>query len=379
MKRLAWPDGYFAPLTALAAVGLVLCGVGLFLDARATLAGWLTAALFLLGLPIGAMTILMVHGLTGGRWGEALRAPLRAIVATLPLSLLLLLPVLARLDLIFPWVGNDPAMLAETVRQKLAYLNVPFFFIRFITCASIWLVLGWLILGWTESDRNKSARASSSAYAVGLIVHGLAVTVFAIDWMLSIEPDFISSIYAMMEAAAEVVGAFGLALTVLAAGRAIEVMPGGEDDTALGEDVANMLFGFMLILAYLSFMQWLVIWAGDLPEEIHWYVLRSQDGWQYLLLLLIALQFIVPFAGFLDRSVKRSHRGLLGLGALVLAGHFFDVAWRIRPSLSAGGAPMSWTDMTAIAGTGGAWCAWFFWALSKPDRVSFWRGRQVRG
>lgn len=379
MRRPAWPDGYVALAALVASGGLVLCCLGLFVDPRSTLAGWLTVALFLLGLPLGAMTILMVHGLTGGRWGEVLHAPLRAVAATLPLALLLLLPVVARVDLVFPWAGTDPTMLPETVRQKLAYLNVPFFIIRFIVCALIWLVLGWLILGWTGSDKDRSRRTTSRPYAIGLIVHGIAVTVFAIDWMLSIEPDFYSTIYAMLEASAEVVGACALALAVLAAGRAIETMPGGEDDTALGEDVANMLFGFMLIWAYLSFMQWLIIWAGDLPEEIHWYILRGQHGWQYLLWLLIALQFVVPFAGFLNRSVKRSHRGLLGLGALVLAGHFADVLWRIRPALSATGAPMSWTDLAAIAGAGGAWCLWFLWALSEPNRIAFWRGRQVRG
>ncbi|MBZ9707908.1 hypothetical protein LB543_14370 [Mesorhizobium sp. ESP7-2] len=379
MRRFAWPDDLFAPAVVIAAAGLLLCGVGLFFDPRTTLAGWLTAALSLLGLPLGAMTILMVHGLTGGRWGDALRPPLRAIVATLPVALLLLLPTLARLDLVFPWAGADPAMLPEAVRQKLAYLNVPFFIGRFLACALAWLVLAWLVIGWTEPGGDRSRQGTTTGYAIGLIVHGLAVTVLAIDWMLSIEPEFTSTIYAMLEAAAEVVGACALALVVLAAGRAIETMPGGEEDVALGEDVANMLFGFMLMWAYLSFMQWLIVWAGDLPEEIHWYVLRGQDGWQYLLWLLIALQFVVPFFAFLMRSVKRSHRGLLGLGAAVLAGHFLDVVWRVRPSLSAAGAQVSWPDLAAFAGAGGAWYVFFLYLWARPDRIAMWRRRLVRG
>ncbi|MBZ9797276.1 hypothetical protein [Mesorhizobium sp. ES1-4] len=325
------------------------------------------------------MTILMVHGLTGGRWGFALRPTLRAMVATLPIALLLFLPVLPRLDLVFSWVGADPATLPEVVRQKLAYLNVPFFVGRFLVCALAWLVLGWLVVGWTAPESDGSSRGTATGYAIGLIVHGLAVTVLAIDWMLSIEPEFTSTIYAMLEAAAEVVGACALALVALAANRAIETKPGGEEDVALGEDVANMLFGFMLMWTYLSFMQWLVVWAGDLPEEIHWYVLRGQDGWQYLLWLLIALQFVLPFVAFLMRSVKRSHRGLLGLGAVVLAGHFLDVVWRVRPSLSAAGARMSWPDMAAFAGAGAVWCACFLYLWARPDRIAVWRRRLVRG
>jgi hypothetical protein len=378
MKRPVWPNGYVLRAAAVAAAGSLLCGFGLLMAPRTTLAGWLTSALFLLGLPLGAMTVLMVDGLTGGRWGDALRPPLRAIVATLPLALMLLLPLLARLDLVFPWAGADPGMLPDTVRQKLAYLNGPFFIIRFLACALAWLALGWLILTWTAPDTDRPDRRTSRGFAVGLIIHGLAVTVFAIDWMLSIEPDFYSTIYAMLEAAAEVVGACALALMVLAAGRAVETMPGGEHDTALGEDVANMLFGFMLMWAYLAFMQWIIIWGGDLPEEIHWYIVRSRDGWQYLLWLLIALQFLVPFAGFLTRSIKRSHLGLLGLGVLVLTGHFVDVVWRIRPPLSAAG-PVSWPDLAAMAGAGGLWFAGFLLAITWPDRILFWRRRQVHG
>lgn len=377
MRRPAWPDGYSALAAVVAGAGLALCGAGLFLDPRTTLAGWLTAVLFLLGLPLGAMTILMVYGLTGGRWGDALRPPLRAIVATLPLALLLLLPVVARPDLVFPWAAADQATLPEAVRQKLAYLNVPFLVARFVACAVAWLVLGWLTIAWTAPDRR--GPRSGRGYAIGLVAHGLAVTAFAIDWMLSIEPEFTSTIYAMVEAAAEVVGACALSLTVVAASRAIETMPGGEEDVALGEDLANMLFGFVLLWTYLSFMQWLVVWAGDLPEEIHWYIVRGQDGWQVLLWFVIALQFAVPFAGFLSRPVKRSHRGLLGLGAIVLAGHFADVVWRLRPSLSSAGAQLSWPDLAAMVGAGGVWCVAFFHALARPDRIWLWHGRHARG
>lgn len=360
-------------LLTVAAAGLALCMAGLALQPRTTLAGWLTITLFLLGLPLGAMTILMVHGLTGGKWGSALLPPLRAILATLPLALLLLLPLLARLDLVFPWAGIDPAALPETVRLKLAYLNVPFFLIRFTVCCVAWLVLAWLVLGWTAEPPRKGT--GGRGYAIGLIVHGFAVTVFAIDWMLSLEPGFTSTIYAMLEASAQVVGAYALAMAALAAGRAVEIVPGGEEDVALGEDIANMLFGLVLMWAYLAFMQWLVIWGGDLPDEIHWYIIRSRHGWQYALWLMIALAFAVPFAGFLSRGVKRSHRGLLWLAGVVLAGHFIETVWRFRPSLPGPG----WPDLAALAGAGASWAALFLALFARPERIVLRSRRSAHG
>jgi hypothetical protein len=356
--------------------GLVLCATGAWLDPKAMLGAWLAAAIFALSLPIGALTILMVHGLTGGRWGEAVRQPLRIMAATLPFALIVLLPVLMKIGLIFPWAGADPSTLSETVREKLAYLNVPFFLLRFAFCAAVWLVLTWVVLGSTSEDPGRVGNGRK--YALGLILHALAVSIFAIDWMLSIELEFTSTIYALCEASAEVVGAFGLAILVLAAGRAAEIMPGGQEDATLSEDLANMLLGFVLTWIYLVFMQWIVVWGGDLPDEIHWYMLRTTGGWQYLLWLLIALH-VAAFAGSLSRRLKRSHEGLIWLAGVALAGHFADVFWRIRPPLLSGGLLALWHDAVAWIGLGGLWGALFLFLLRRPDRIVWWKREVAHG
>jgi hypothetical protein len=357
----------------IAAVGLLLCAIALFLVPGAVFAGWLATTLFVLGFPLGAMSVLMIHGLTGGRWGVVMRAPLRAIVATLPLALALLLPLLFRPDLIFPWAAPDPAGLPDTVRLKLAYLNLPFFLLRFVVYAAAWLILAWLVLKGTDEKSRLDGKTS----ALGLVIHAFAIAVFSTDWMLSLEPDFTSTIYALLEASAQIVGASALALFVLAVTRSIEALPGGDSRTALGEDVANMLFGFMLTWAYLAFMQWVIIWAGDLPDDIRWYMLRSENGWQHLLLLLVLVHFVAPFAGFLIRDVKRSHRGLLWLAAALLAGHFADVAWRIRPPLADDAAV--WPDLAAFAAVGGLWLGGFLFARAHPQTLFLLRRRAVDG
>lgn len=362
-------DNGIGILALAGAAGLVLCGVGAFVNLRIALAAWLPAALILIGLPLGAMTLLMIHGLTGGRWGDAMKPSLRAMVATLPLSLLFLLPLLLQMDLVFPWAAPD-AVLPEVVQAKLAYLNAPFFLTRFAACFVTWLGLAFFVLRWTDPELRRS---NTRGFALGLIAHAAAVTVFSTDWMLSLDPEFTSTIYAMLEASAEVVGAAALALLILAATRSIEVLPGGEGDAVLGEDVANMLFGFMLTWAYLAFMQWIVVWAGDLPNDIGWYLRRVSGRWRIVLWLVILLQFVLPFAAFLARSVKRSHRGLVWLAVIVLAGHVLETAWRIRPALPEVSLSLAWLELAAPVAVGGLWTAMFVSILRQPRRISFWR------
>lgn len=364
-------------LVVVGVAGLFLCALGVALDTKAMLGAWLSAAIFALSLPLGALTILMVHGLTGGRWGEAVRPSLRVMVAMLPIALILLLPVMMRLDLVLPWAGADSGMLPEKVREKLAYLNVPFFLLRFACCAAIWLALTRMVLDATSDEASSNGRNGKKS-ALGLILHALAVSIFSIDWMLSLEPEFTSTIYALCEASSEVVGAFAVAVLMLAARHAVEVLPGGDDETALSEDLANMLFGFVLTWIYLFFMQWIVVWGGDLTDEIHWYIVRATGGWRYVLWLLIALQ-MAAFAGSLSRPLKRSHDGLIWLAGLVLAGHFVDVFWRIRPPLFAGGPPALWHDAVAGIGVGGLWLALFLFLLRRPDKVVWWKREVVHG
>jgi hypothetical protein len=195
--------------------------------------------------------------------------------------------------------------------------------------------------------------------------------------MLSIEPRFVSTIYAMLEASAETVGAGALALLVLAAHRSIETAPGGDKHTALSEDIANMVFGLLLVWAYLAFMQWVIIWAGDLPDDIGWYLTRARHGWQVVLVLLVGLQLALPFAGFLSRRLKRSHRGLLILASVVLGGHFIDVYWRIRPAL--GGDVAVWPDLAASAATATMWLAAFLFLVAHPHYLVLVKPRTADG
>jgi hypothetical protein len=353
-----------------ALVGLALSLVGLFVAPRQLLAGWWTAAVFVLGFPVGAMTVLMIHMLTGGRWGDAVGDPLRALTALMPLAFLLLLPLLAGLGSAFPWAAEAADALPETVRLKLAYLNLPFFLLRFGVTAIIWLFLCWMVLRLSDPaapDNPAASRRRSKWCAVGLILNGLAITVFSTDWMLALEPRFYSTIYAFLEASGEVCGAYALALLVYVLSLGAHVPEGGKQDVLVTEDMSNMLFGFVMMWVYLAFMQYLIVWAGDLPDEIHWYILRGRHGWHYILWALIALEAVLPMAAFLSRGLKRSRSGVIAVAGAVLAGHFLDMLWRIRPAFDGTALSGIWIDAGAFLATGGlAVAAATFLPLGRP-------------
>jgi hypothetical protein len=350
-ERIKYAERFVAYSGIIGMAGLI---VSLVLFGRypdALLRGLWFASLFWLGFPLGALTILMIHNLTGGAWGEAIRPALRAMLGTMPLALIFLAILVFDLSAIFPWAGVRANTLPEAVQSKAAYLNVPFFTVRSATYAGIWLLLTYIF--------TSSSGRSRAASAIGLVLQAFTITFFAVDWMMSLEPEFYSTVYGMIEASAETVGAFSLVLLALAASTRFPHGNGGSGEIVLGEDLANMLFGFVLTWVYLSFVQWLIIWAGDLPDEIGWYLARSHGIWLYVLWLLVLCGFAIPFVGFLSRRLKRSPRGFGLLVSIVLLGHLLDMLWRIgaalmpiSPSLLVGGA-------VAFAATGAIWIALF--------------------
>ncbi|EYD73937.1 hypothetical protein Rumeso_04534 [Rubellimicrobium mesophilum DSM 19309] len=309
-----------------AALGAVLTVLAALVAPGALARGWLAGALLVLGLGLGAIWLLLIFALTGGRWGEGARPLLHGMLLLVQLGLLALLPLLLVLPALFPWTAPAET-LPETVRHKLAYLNVPFLLLRAAACAVVWLGLLPFVRRWTQPG----VRAPGGGVSVALILHTLAVSVLSVDWMMSLEPDFVSTIYPMIEASAEATGALALALLLAALAAPVERMPGGEKDEPLGEDLANLLFGFLMAWGYMAFMQYLIVWAADLPDEIGWYLRRNDGGWELVVWLMLALH-LVPGAALMWPRLKKTRPGLIALAALILAGHAVDVVWRIAPA-----------------------------------------------
>jgi hypothetical protein len=360
-----------ALLVALA--GALLCLIGFFVNRPQLFRSWLFAHQFFLALALGGLGMLMVHHLMGGQWGILVERPLEAMTRTLPLMALLFIPLLFGLRDLYPWTNPTEVATSDALQRKAAYLNVPFFLWRAAGYFAIWLVLGWLYTRWSlrrdaAADPALLSRRMRGASPLGLILYFLTMTFAAIDWMMSLEPEWYSTIYGAVVIMGQALAALALGTIVLHwAARDPEVRP-LLTAKAMG-DLGNMVLAFVIMWTYMSFVQYLIIWMGNLSEETPWVSRRTHGGWGVVASGLIVLHFFLPFLLLLFRGVKWAPRRLAAVGWLLLAMRLVGLDWLIapayRPRLSA-----SWLDAAALATIGGLWVAAFIWSLSRAPLVA---------
>jgi hypothetical protein len=331
---------------------------------------YLLAYVFWLGFPLGCAAFLMVHHLTGGFWGLPIRRPLEAGTRTLPLLTALALPLLLGLGRLYSWTHADLVAADATLKFKQPYLNLPFFLIRNVIYFAVWWALTRRLNRWSdEQDRTGDpllAGRLENMSGPGLVLYGLTVTFFSIDWIMSLDPHWFSTIFGMIFMVLQVLGA--LAWAILVAGLLSEQEPVASAVTAdRFNDLGNLVLTFVMLWAYLAFSQFLIIWAGNLIKEIPWYVTRAEGGWAVVAVFLILFSFAIPFYLLLMRQVKRGVRMLSMLcGALVVI-TFMDVYWMVVPNFEKAGPRFYLLDFLLPVGIGGIWVAAFVRQLkSRP-------------
>lgn len=341
-----------AACLALAAAGALLFAPGVFF--RAYLVGYV----FCLGLGLGSLAIVMLHHLTGGAWGVLLRTTLDAGARTLPWMPLAFVPLVFGLTTLYVWA--DPAAVAHdpALAEKRAYLNVPFFLARAAAYLLIWAVLAWLITRAVPPVSATEARRLRRVSAGGLVVVVLTVTFALIDWVMSLEPHWYSTIYGGMVGTGLVLAAFAFAVAVAMAlvprSRLREVAA-----PATLNDVGSLLFAFVMLWMYLTFSQFLLIWSANLREEVPWYVRRLEGGWQWVALLVVVGSFVLPFGALLSRAAKRRVRVLGTIAAAIVVVRLIDLFWLVVPGLVGARFTIHWLDVLTLLGLGGLWLALF--------------------
>jgi hypothetical protein len=363
--RLSLPTRLDAPTAGLwlGGAGLVLFALLSIWSPAGAVQAWLVVTLFFLGLSLGALILLAIENITGGHWGEALRPALMAMRALLPLPMAaMLLPVLGA-SAILSWRHLPAEVLSDSVRAKAAYFAPAFLSLRTLLFLALWLAAAWAVA------RPPSTRRS----VLALVVIPVTMVFFVTDWMMGPEPEFYSTIYPLIELSGEIVGAFAVAIIgAWAFGGLRHERPDPESGALVSEDLGNLFFGFVLLWVYLAFMQWLIIWSGNLPDEIGWYLRRSAGPWPVVLIAVVLLHAILPIGGLLSGRVKRSPTLLAILAAGVLAGHTLDVVWRVAPGLSEGSLVLLATGIAAFLGIGGIWLAGFVWLVTENSIRARW-------
>lgn len=293
---------------------------------------WLAAFICWIGWPLGSMALILIHALTGGRWGFCIRAQLASGIATVPLALPALLPVLFRLDALYPWMHAD---LAARLDNHF-YLNAPFFYARCLVYLIVWIGLGTLV---RRALRQQNPEPLLYRMApIGLILLMLTVTFAAIDLTLSLDPHFKSSIYGMLVASESIL----LALSVAVLGVAAARLPEGRDSIV---DLGRLLFALLVLWAYLDFMQVLIIWNSDLPDEASWYLKRLVGGWAIIAVLIALAHFALPFFALIWPQVQRSRAALGALGTLLVLAEIPHAWWVVIP---AAGRELSLLDVATM-------------------------------
>jgi hypothetical protein len=343
-------------------VALLVSLIQLFMNPSHFWQSYLFAYIFWAGLALGCLGVFFLHNVVGGNWGVAIRRLMEAGLQTLWMFVLFAIPIFFALGVLYKW--TDASYRAEhfAVGHKAAYLNPTWFIIRTLLYFAIWLFSGLRILKMAnEHDRTgdpalfKRIKARS---APALLVFVLTTTYAFIDWIMSLEPDWYSTIYGWMFTVGEVLLTFSFLVAVL-------VLLSKREPFASFltrqhyHDIGNLMLAFTMLWAYMSFAQFLIIWAENLPDEIPWYVRRFSGGWGYIAWTISIFMFCVPFFILLQTRIKRNPRALRTVAIWIILMRVLDVFWIVAPAWRQRGLEVYWTDLVALIGLGGIWLAYF--------------------
>ncbi len=351
-------------------IGLAAAGLGAWLSAAEFFRGYLFGYLFWLGLGLGCLAVVMIHHLTGGGWGFVTRRFLEAGMMTLPLMLFLFVPLFFGLGDLYPWARRAEVAANPLLQKKAIYLNAPGFIGRTLFFFVIWLTLAWLLRRWSAlQDRIQNPGPTRRLRALsgpGLVIYPLTATFAYVDWVTSLEPQWHSTMFPLIVLIGQVLTSFSFATLWLVYFKAIQPLAGAVTLKHF-HDLGNLLLTFVMFWTYVAFGQFLVIYSGNLPHEIAWYLRRIAGGWKWVLAALALVHFFLPFFLLLFRVMKQRTPHLVKIAGAIFAIHIVEVFWMVMPSFEAGG--VGWKTLGSSAasfvGIGGLWLAMFFFSLQK--------------
>jgi hypothetical protein len=324
---------------------LALAWPGAWIDARMFFAAWLAACWWGLGVVLGALANQWMHRLTGGRWGDALRPAAIVLARRLPWVLLSFLPLFAGLRLLYPWAADLSGAWAHDAARpafRQAWLTPGFFVVRMLVYAAMW---------WVLSRHGADAALRKGRAAASLLLHAAVTSLAAVDLLMSLMPTWHSSGFGLRVLTSQLVG--GSAFLVGLSASRLRALP--RASPPLSRDLGNLLLMYLMSWAYLAFMEYLIIWAENLPREIAWYLPRVQTGWRWIGLALVVLHLALPLVALLFRALKDDPRRLAWIAFALLGAHALDVAWLVLPSVAPHSLHGWWLFPLVASGLGLCW------------------------
>ena len=361
--------------------GLVVCAIGFVLDRDHFFRAWLIAYLLFLGIALGSMAFVMINHLSGGSWG-VFRRVLEASARTLPLLAILFLPIVLGMGSLYVWTHEDHVAADHILQHKALYLNTPFFLAR-----ALFYFAGWILLAWTLT--RLSARQDTGDIGVnitlqrvsgfGLVFYALTITFAGIDWIMSLNPHWFSTLFGFLMMGGQ--GLAALSFTIIVCTFLLKREPmAALLKPSHFHDLGKLMFAFVMLWAYFNFSQYLLTYAANLVEEIPYFTTRTSHGWQYLALFLVVFHFAVPWLLLLSRDRKRTPHRLVLVAAWILFVRYVDLFMLVTPEFADTGANLHlatgeggheshffvhWLDLAAPLAIGGIWLWMFFTQLAQ--------------
>lgn len=359
-SKIAWGAG---------ALGAAFSAFAFFQNHENFALAYLPAWLFWFGITVGSFPLIMIHHLTSGGWGFAIRRIQETLLRALPLCLILFFPLAFSFNSLYEWADPKHALHDPILQSKALYLNIPGFWIRFAIYFAIWFWMAAKLLKHSAIQDETPTRATEkklSGYGgAGLLIYTLTITFAIIDWVMSIEPHWFSTIYGA-------IFMIHFAMSSLAVSILIGVYFSKQDPMKTVftidrmHDLGSLLFASIMLWAYTSVSQLIIIWSANLQEEAPWYLHRSSGGWEWIAAAIFVLHFILPFFLLLMRFIKRKANRLVNVAILILVMRWVELIWHVKPTHFHHIA-FSWADVAAWVAIGGIWLGFIFNKLAQAE------------
>ena len=361
-EQHALVDRIQRPAATAAGAGLAITLIGGLFAGAQFFQSFLLAYLFWIALPLGCLAFLMIHHVTAGGWGFAGQRFFEAGARTIPWMALLFVVILIGLRTLYPWADPEQVAASKYLAEKTIYLNPSFFIARAIVFFGVWTILAYVLSNLSATqDVTGDSGITNRLHAIsagGLLAFVITGTFSAIDWGMSLEPMWFSSIYGAKLMVGHGLSTLAFVILMLALFRNCNPLSDFLT-TRHFHHLGNLLLGFVVLWAYIAFSEFLIIWSANLPDPIEYYIARSGAGLTVLSVILMLFHFAVPMFVLLAKRSKRTLKYLVPIAAGILIMRVIDYIWLINPAFTPGQLRISVLDITALIGVGGLWLVLF--------------------